>query len=48
MAERCVGCDREIEWCSFCGEEGCAVAWCYRCVAVAVGELTSQPHDHGG
>lgn len=50
MAEgrRCVNCQREIEWCSFCDEEDCAVARCYRCVVIGLGEFTPQPHLHGG
>jgi len=50
MAEgrRCEHCDREIEICSFCDEEGCAVLTCYRCVATELKERTPQPHTHGG
>jgi hypothetical protein len=50
MAEehRCTGCDRAIEWCSFCGDESCSVCLCYRCVATDLKELTPQPHGHGG
>lgn len=50
MAEerRCAGCERVIEWCSFCDEEDCDVARCYRCVGIALVEITTQPHPHGG
>ena len=50
MAEerRCSHCDRVIEICSFCDEEACAEALCYRCVLVDVTGALLHPHLHGG
>ena len=45
---RCEHCDRTIEWCSFCDEEGCATALCFTCVVTDLKELTPHPHPHGG
>ena len=44
----CLGCDRSIECCSFCDEEDCRVAICYRCVVLALGESAPSLHTHGG
>ena len=44
----CKGCDRGIEWCSFCDEADCAAAVCYRCLVIALGEATPELHTHGG
>ena len=39
----CVGCKRAIEWCSFCDEEDCDSAVCYRCLITALGEWVAYP-----
>lgn len=44
----CADCDRVIVDCSFCGQEGCAHALCYRCMILLVGQAKPEPHDHGG
>jgi hypothetical protein len=44
----CAHCDCEVEYCAFCDEEDCPKATCYTCVIVAIGQETSQLHDHGG
>ena len=44
----CAGCDRRLEWCSFCDEADCAVARCYHCTAVELGESAPKIHTHGG
>jgi hypothetical protein len=33
----CSGCEREIEWCSFCDEPGCDAAICFGCLVVELG-----------
>ena len=51
MAEQaivCRGCDRTMEVCSFCENEGCGEAVCYRCLIVDLGETIVEPHGHGG
>ena len=47
-ALRCSGCEREIEWCSFCDDERCGVSLCYRCVIIELGEALPPLHAHGG
>lgn len=44
----CSHCQRLLDWCAFCDETRCAVAVCYRCMIVALGETAPQPHTHGG
>jgi hypothetical protein len=44
----CSHCASSIDWCAFCDETGCAVAICYGCMIVEVGQTAAQPHDHGG
>jgi hypothetical protein len=45
----CAGCHRELECCSFCGEdEGCPEPSCYPCMAVAIGQSSKRLHPHGG
>jgi hypothetical protein len=44
----CKGCNRTIEWCSFCDRTDCAVAVCYGCMLVDLRESIPQPHAHGG
>jgi hypothetical protein len=44
----CKGCERGIEVCAFCDEDGCGEEICYRCLLVELGETVSQPHQHGG
>jgi hypothetical protein len=44
----CSGCEREIECCALCEEEGCGAEICYRCVLYETKESIPQPHTHGG
>ena len=44
----CLGCDRSLEWCSFCDEVDCGAAVCYRCLVIALGESAPTVHAHGG
>jgi hypothetical protein len=44
----CRGCQRAIEWCSFCDEDDCAAAVCFYCLVVALGESAPRVHTHGG
>jgi hypothetical protein len=44
----CSHCGCSIDCCAFCDETGCAVAICYGCMIVEVGQTAAQPHDHGG
>jgi hypothetical protein len=44
----CSECRCGIDWCAFCEETGCAVAICYGCMIVALGQTAAQPHTHGG
>ena len=45
---RCVECSDELDECACCNEPACSKAVCYGCLAVAVGQTASQPHEHGG
>jgi hypothetical protein len=45
---RCATCDREIQDCSFCGEEDCPAPECYADELAALGVGMRQPHAHGG
>jgi hypothetical protein len=44
----CSQCTCGIDCCAFCDESGCAVAICYGCLIVELGETVAQPHEHGG
>jgi hypothetical protein len=44
----CSECQCGIDYCAFCDEAGCAVAICYGCMIVELGETAVQPHSHGG
>lgn len=44
----CATCERAIDRCELCDRADCPTAVCYRCLAVALRQATSQPHDHGG
>jgi len=45
---RCSTCGAAIECCEACGDEPCPEAVCYRCLNLAVGQVVTQPHAHGG
>jgi hypothetical protein len=47
-AEKCKGCDREIDVCACCQEPGCPAAICYRCQNQELGQTLHHPHAHGG
>jgi hypothetical protein len=44
----CSQCACSIDHCAFCDESGCAVAVCYGCMIVELGETAPQLHAHGG
>ncbi len=44
----CGTCDREVDDCSFCGEEDCPSPMCYPDMLTALGLQMAQPHSHGG
>jgi hypothetical protein len=44
----CAGCDRPLETCAFCEQEGCPSPSCYGCLVVDLRESLAQPHEHGG
>jgi hypothetical protein len=44
----CCNCGRTIDLCAFCERGECAVASCYGCLRLALGEALAQPHAHGG
>lgn len=44
----CSGCGAPVQECACCDEPGCAVAICYRCLNVALGQDMPHPHTHGG
>ncbi len=39
----CAGCNRPIEWCSFCDEAECPSAICYRCLLTGLKEWVAYP-----
>ena len=45
---RCTACGCDIDYCSFCDQEGCAVACCYGCMVATLRESTPALHAHGG
>lgn len=47
-ALRCSECQSSLDWCAFCDETGCAVAICYGCLVVALGQTAPQPRPHRG
>jgi hypothetical protein len=44
----CCDCECDVEWCSFCDREDCAVALCYGCTIRALARSRPGLHDHGG
>jgi hypothetical protein len=46
--EKCKGCDREIDVCAFCEQQGCRSAICYRCQNSELKQTLLHPHAHGG
>jgi hypothetical protein len=44
----CLECDRLLEACAFCDQEGCPSPSCYTCMAVDLHQALKQPHEHGG
>ena len=44
----CTKCGCDIEYCSFCDREDCAVACCYGCLVVDLRESAPPIHTHGG
>jgi len=38
----CSECHCSLDWCAFCDESGCAVAICYGCMIVALGQTAPQ------
>jgi hypothetical protein len=44
----CSGCERGLECCAFCDEDGCSTPICSRCVRLELREEVPEPHPHGG
>lgn len=44
----CSRCGCETDCCAFCDEPDCRHAICYQCVRIALSQVMSQPHTHGG
>ena len=44
----CLECGTVIEGCEACGDEPCPEPVCYWCLNLAVGQVTPDPHTHGG
>jgi hypothetical protein len=44
---RCSQCECGLDWCAFCDESGCAVAICYGCMIVALGQTAPQARHRG-
>lgn len=43
----CSDCHVSLDWCAFCDEAGCAVAICYGCMVVALGQTAPEARTHG-
>jgi hypothetical protein len=48
LGAKCAGCNRDIDCCCFCLEQGCSVAVCYPCLMQELKQTLPQPHPHGG
>lgn len=46
--EKCKGCGREIDACTFCEQPGCPAAICYLCHSRELKQTLPHPHAHGG